>query len=126
MKNFNGLLAKFILFPLLVFVFIRLMPNMLSFYTPGQVITLSWLVGLALYLIDLTRLSSWGPLSTSLADFLVSAVMVWGFAFIVKVSIYINFWSVLLVALGIAVLEYLIHRFIQSFPVDLPQQKPRP
>lgn len=125
MKNINGLLAKFILFPLLIFVFTRLLPDMLSFYTPGQVLTLSWLAALALYLLDLTRLSSWGPISTALADFAASAFMIWVFALIVKVSIYINFWSVALVALGIAVVEYLIHRFIQAFPVDLPQQKPR-
>jgi hypothetical protein len=126
MKNINGLLAKFILFPLLIFVLARLMPNMLNFYTPGQVLTLSWLIALALYLVDLAGLASWGPISTALTDFLVSAFMIWVFALIVKVSIFINFWSVLLIALGIAVVEYLIHRFLRVYPVDVPQQKPRP
>ncbi|MDH7478868.1 MAG: DUF2512 family protein [Syntrophomonadaceae bacterium] len=126
MKDINGLLAKFILFPLVIYVSTLLLVNHLEFFTPGQILTLGWLIALALYLIDASRLSTLGPLTTSLVDFLVSAVTVWAFALIVKFSILITFWGVIAIALGIALVEYPIHRYLRTASVDLPQEKPRP
>lgn len=80
----------------------------------------------SLYLIDISRLSTLGPLTTSMVDFLVSAAAVWAFALIVKFSILITFWGVIAIALGIALVEYPIHRYLRIAPVDLPQEKPRP
>ena len=126
MKGINGLLAKFILFPLVIYLATLLLVNQLEFFTPGQIFTLAWLIAMTLYLIDVTRLSSLGPLITSLVDFLVSGLIVWVFALLVKVSLLVTFWGVVFIALGIAVIEYLIHRFIGDNPVDLPERKPKP
>lgn len=126
MKGINGLLVKFILFPLVIYLATLLLVNHLEFYTPGQIFTLAWLIALTLYLIDVTRLSTLGPLTTSLIDFLVSGLMVWVFALLVKVSLLVTFWGIVFIALGIAVIEYFIHRFIRDNPVDLPERKPKP